>query len=144
VLYPGTVGAEYAMTRGHLHRVPDRTEIYHCLRGHGVLLMQTVPGEVETIELRPGSLVYVAAHWIHRSVNVGTEPLVTLFCYPADAGQDYDVIARSGGMRLLVVDDGAGGWTTVDNPRWLAPPAARSEPASPAARARPTPDGAHG
>jgi glucose-6-phosphate isomerase len=121
VLYPGRIGREYAMTRGHLHRVPDRTEIYHCLRGHGLLLMQTVPGDVRIVELTPGAVAYVAAHWIHRSVNVGGEPLVTLFCYPGDSGQDYDVIGRSGGMRRLVVDDGAGGWTAVDNPRWRPP-----------------------
>jgi glucose-6-phosphate isomerase len=121
VLYPGRVGAEYAMTRGHLHRIPDRTEVYHCLHGRGLLLMQTVPGRVSIAELAPGQAVYVAAHWLHRSVNVGSDPLVTLFCYPADAGQDYEVIERSGGMRQLVVADGAGGWTTVDNPRWRPP-----------------------
>lgn len=121
VLQPGRVGREYAMTRGHLHRLADRTEIYHCLAGRGVLLTQTVGGDVELVELRPGTVAYVAAHWLHRSVNLGQEPLVTLFCYPADAGQDYDVIERSGGMRLLVVDDGHGGWATVDNPRWRSP-----------------------
>jgi glucose-6-phosphate isomerase len=120
VLYPGRVGREYSMTRGHLHRRPDRTEIYHCLRGRGVLLMQTVEGAVHAAPLEPGVVAYVAAHWIHRSVNVGDEPLVTLFCYPADAGQDYEVIERAGGMRRLVVDDGAGGWTLVDNPSWGA------------------------
>ena len=38
-----------------------------------------------------------------------------LFCYPADSGQDYDIIARSGGMRARIVDDG-GGWKQVENP----------------------------
>lgn len=118
VLHPGRVGREYAMTRGHLHRIPDRTEIYHCVGGRGVLLMQTVDGDTHAAALEPGAVVYVAANWIHRSVNVGDEPLVTLFCYPADAGQDYEVIERAGGMRQLVVDDGAGGWKTEDNPHW--------------------------
>jgi len=68
--------------------------------------------------MRPNSVVYVPPHWIHRSVNVGAGHLVTLFCYPADAGQDYDIIARSGGMRDLVVDDGAGGWKQAPNPRY--------------------------
>jgi glucose-6-phosphate isomerase len=122
VLYPGRVGSEYAMTRGHLHRVADRSEIYYCLRGHGVLLTQTIAGDVvDAVELRPGAIAYVPAHRAHRSVNVGDEPLVTLFCYAADAGQDYRVIERSGGMRRLVVDDGRGGWRTVDNPRWRPP-----------------------
>lgn len=116
VLLPGKVGREFHVTRGHLHRLADRSEIYTCLRGHGVMLMETLDGETSEVELVPGATAYVPGHWIHRSVNVGDEPLVTLFCYPADAGQDYDVIAAAGGMKHLVVDDGAGGWTTEPNP----------------------------
>jgi glucose-6-phosphate isomerase len=116
ILLPGRIGAEFHVTRGHLHRLADRSEIYTCLRGHGVMLMETLEGETATIELTPGHTAYVPGHWIHRSVNVGDEPLVTLFAYSADAGQDYDVIAAAGGMRVLVVEDGAGGWTTVPNP----------------------------
>jgi glucose-6-phosphate isomerase, archaeal len=36
------------------------------------------------------------------------------FAYPADAGQDYAIIERSGGMRARVVMDGDG-WKLVDN-----------------------------
>ena len=117
-LYPGKVGQEFALTRGHLHAVSDRPEIYLCQSGHGVMLMELADGTVRAEEMRPNTLVYVGPHWIHRSVNVGAKPLVTLFCYPADAGQDYDIIARAGGMRDLIVDDGAGGWTRAPNPRY--------------------------
>ena len=117
-LQPGRIGREFLFTRGHIHAVGDRPEIYLCQSGHGVMLMELADGTVQAEEMRPNSLVYVAPHWIHRSVNVGAEPLVTLFCYPADAGQDYDIIARAGGMRDLVVDDGAVGWTRVPNPRY--------------------------
>ena len=41
------------------------------------------------------------------------------FCYPADSGQDYDIIARSGGMKVRVVSDGAGGWAQVANPDYV-------------------------
>ena len=40
------------------------------------------------------------------------------FAYPADSGQDYDIIARAGGMRSRIVDDGKGGWKAVDNRSW--------------------------
>ena len=40
------------------------------------------------------------------------------FAYPADSGQDYDIIAQSGGMRHRIVDDGRGGWRAVDNPSY--------------------------
>ncbi len=117
-LQPGRVGDEFLFTRGHIHAVGDRPEIYLCQSGHGVMLMELADGTVRAEEMTPNGLVYVAPHWIHRSVNVGGVPLVTLFCYPADAGQDYEIIARSGGMRDLIVDDGEGGWKRVANPRY--------------------------
>ncbi|MDQ1736149.1 MAG: glucose-6-phosphate isomerase, archaeal [Pseudonocardiales bacterium] len=115
-LLPGRVGPEFAMTRGHLHARPDRAETYHCLSGVGVLVMETVRGEREAIELTAGTVVHVPGDWIHRSVNVGGEPFVTAFCYSADAGQDYGIIEQAGGMATLIQDDGHGGWVAVDNP----------------------------
>ncbi len=115
-LLPGRVGAEFAMTRGHLHARADRAELYHCLSGQGVMLLETVDGRSEALPLTPGQAVHVPGHWVHRSVNTGDEPFVTLFCYPADAGQDYALIEQAGGMASLVVTDGTGGWTTRPNP----------------------------
>lgn len=118
-LLPGRVGEEFAVTRGHLHAIADRAELYHCLSGHGVMLLETVDGQSAAIELTPGKAVNVPGHWIHRSVNVGDEPFVTLFCYAADAGQDYGLIADAGGMKNLVVVDASAdgdGWTLAPNP----------------------------
>jgi glucose-6-phosphate isomerase len=64
--------------------------------------------------LGPGDICYVPAYWIHRSVNVGDVDLVMTFAYPADSGQDYEIIARSGGMKSRVVADGRG-WKLIDN-----------------------------
>jgi len=113
---PGRVGDEYAMTRGHLHRLADRAEVYHCHAGHGVMLLETVSGESRALEMTPGVAVHVPGHWLHRSVNVGDEPLMTTFVYGADAGQDYEIIARAGGMSQLVVTAPGGGWRAVPNP----------------------------
>lgn len=118
IVQPGRIGAEFFMTRGHIHERADRPEIYLCQRGRGVMHMEAPEGTTRPVEIAPGTAVYVPPFWIHRSVNVGEEPLVTFFCYPADAGQDYDVIERAGGMRTLIVDDGAGGWREADNPRY--------------------------
>jgi len=125
-LLPGRIGAEFAVTRGHLHAKADRAELYHCLSGRGVMLLETLSGESRAVPLSPGEAVHVPGHWIHRSVNVGSEPFVTLFCYPADSGQDYGLIADAGGMAQLVVTDGAGGWTTRPNPQHVGYRAARS------------------
>jgi glucose-6-phosphate isomerase len=108
VLEPGTVGAEYAMTRGHLHAVADRSELYVGLSGRGVMILESLDGRSEVLDVAPGQAVYVPGHWVHRSVNVGTERFATLFCYAADAGQDYAIIERAGGMRSLVIKDGDG------------------------------------
>lgn len=116
VLEPGKVGDEYFMTRGHLHVKADRAELYVGVAGHGVMLLDTLDGQSQAVEVRPGEAVYVPGYWVHRSVNVGTERFATMFCFAADAGQDYDIIARAGGMKQLVVADGEG-WTTVPNPK---------------------------
>ena len=83
--------------------------------GLGVMLLESPDGQVRTVEIGPRTMCYVPPFWIHRSVNVGSEPLVMTFAYPADSGQDYDIIANAGGMRSRIVDDGAGGWTAIDN-----------------------------
>jgi glucose-6-phosphate isomerase len=116
VLRPGRVGDEFAMTRGHIHKQESAAELYFGLAGRGVMLLDTFDGESRAIEITPGVGVHVPGHWVHRSVNVGDEPFVTIFCYPSDAGQDYGVISDSGGMAKLVVVDGDG-WALRDNPK---------------------------
>jgi glucose-6-phosphate isomerase len=118
VLNPGKVGSEFFMTRGHLHQRADRPETYYCLAGHGILLMETLEGKVEAAEMRTGSLVYVPPFWIHRSVNVGSELFATLFSYPADAGQNFEIVRQAGGFNRIVIDNGVGGWNLAPNPRY--------------------------
>jgi glucose-6-phosphate isomerase len=114
-LEPGKVGEEFFMTRGHLHAVADRSELYVGLSGNGVMILETLDGATELVEVLPGQAVYVPGHWVHRSVNVGDERFVMLFCYAADAGQNYSIIERAGGMASLVVEvDGR--WSTRRNP----------------------------
>lgn len=114
-LLPGRYGDEFAVTRGHLHAISDRAELYYCLSGHGVMLLETIDGQSQAVELTPGEAVNVPGDWIHRSVNVGDEPFVTLFTYATDAGQDYQLIADANGMKSLVVADG-GSWSLRENP----------------------------
>lgn len=116
---PGKVGREYYMTRGHIHARPNRPEMYYGESGHGLMLLESPAGEVRIVEIAARSMCYVPPFWIHRSVNVGSEPLVMTFAYPADSGQDYDIIARSGGMKSRIVDDGKGGWMAVDNAAYI-------------------------
>jgi glucose-6-phosphate isomerase len=117
-LNPGRIGDEFAMTRGHIHKDHGSAELYFGLSGRGVMLMDTLEGETKAIEITPGVAVHVPGHWVHRSVNVGHVPFVTLFCYPSDAGQDYGVIADAGGMKKLVVVSEKT-WGLRENPNHL-------------------------
>lgn len=117
VLHPGKVGDEYFMTKGHFHSVLETGEIYYCLKGEGVMVMETPEGDWSVEELRPGRVLYVPPRWAHRSVNTGSsEELVTFFVYPGNAGHDYGTIERQGFRKLVVEQDGRP--LVVDNPRW--------------------------
>lgn len=123
----GKVGNEYFVTRGHIHARANRPEIYYGESGTGLMQLESPEGEHRLIPITPRSVCYVPPFWIHRSINTGAEDLVMTFSYPADSGQDYDIIARSGGMRQRVIDDGKGGWMAIDNPAYRARTAAEVE-----------------
>jgi len=117
IVYPGTVGDEYFMTKGHFHSVLDTGEIYFGLSGRGYMLMESPEGDVQWAEFVPGQAVYVPRRYAHRSINVSdTEPLITFFAFPGHAGHDYGTIEEKGFRKLCV--RGADGPTFIDNPRW--------------------------
>lgn len=120
---PGRVGREFYMTRGHIHARPNRPEMYYGEAGHGVMLLESPAGDIRTVEIKARTMCYVPPFWIHRSVNVGADELVMTFAYPADSGQDYGIIARAGGMKSRIVDDGKGGWMAIDNASYRPRPA---------------------
>lgn len=121
ITYPGKVGDEYFMTKGHFHEVLETGEVYYCLRGQGCMLMESPEGVCETRELRAGVAVYVPPRYAHRSINTApSEPLVSFFAFRADAGHDYGTI-ESKGFRKLVVDRN-GQPAVIDNPRWRLTP----------------------
>ena len=117
ITYPGRVGDEYYMTKGHFHTILDTGEVYYCLAGEGIMLMESPEGAWEAQPLKAGAAVYVPPRYAHRSVNVSSHgPLVTFFAFRADAGHDYGTI-ESKGFRKLVVDK-AGSPDIIDNPKW--------------------------
>jgi len=117
ITYPGKVGHEYYMTKGHFHTILETGEVYYCLRGEGMMLMENPEGAWEAQPLKAGASVYVPARYAHRSINVSsTEPLVTFFAFRADAGHDYGTIETKG-FRKLVVEK-AGRPEISDNPKW--------------------------
>jgi glucose-6-phosphate isomerase len=120
VVHPGKVGDEYYMTKGHFHAVLETAEVYFCLKGEGMMVMETPEGEWAVEELHAGRVLYVPPRWAHRSVNTSdTRDLVTFFVYPGNAGHDYASIEQQGFRKLVVEVDGHP--QVIDNPRWKPP-----------------------
>lgn len=116
IVYPGKVGNEYYMTKGHFHTILDTSEVYYCLSGKGYMLMENPEGDWDAQLMTPGKAVYVPKNYAHRSINVGNEKLVTFFVFRADAGHDYGTIETKGYRKLIVEKDGEP--VIVDNPKW--------------------------
>ena len=116
IVYPGKVGDEYFMTKGHFHTILETAEVYYCLQGHGYMLMENPEGDWSAQPLSPGKTVYVPPRYAHRSINVGDTPMVTFFCFRGDAGHDYGTIETKGYRKLMLDVDGEP--TIADNPKW--------------------------
>ena len=116
VTYPGKIGDEYFMTKGHFHKRPDTAELYYCIRGRGYMLMEKKDGEYAIGEMYPGSAVYVPGDYAHRSINIGDEPLISLPVYPGDAGHDYRSIEDSGFKHIVVERNSKA--VVIENPKY--------------------------
>ncbi len=104
IVYPGKIGREYFMTKGHLHSWRSAAEVYIGLSGCGVMLLQDeTTGESRLEPLEQASIVYIPGSVAHRTINTCAEPLVYLGVYPAVAGHDYDALA-GGNFKSVVID----------------------------------------
>ena len=117
ITYPGKIGKEYYMTKGHFHTILETAEVYYTLSGEGYMLTENPEGEVKLHKLTPGKAVYVPQCYAHRSINTGNTPLVTFFVFRGDAGHDYGTIETKG-YRKLVVEGADGQPEMIDNPKW--------------------------
>ena len=116
IVYPGKVGNEYYMTKGHFHTILDTAEVYYCLQGHGYMLTENPEGDWTAEEMMPGKTVYVSKRYAHRSINVGNEKLITFFVFRSDAGHNYGTIETKGYRKLIVEKDRKP--VVIDNPKW--------------------------
>jgi glucose-6-phosphate isomerase len=116
-IYPGKVGDEYHMTKGHYHAIREQGEVYLGIAGEGYLVMQTEDGQVSTLPMKAGTAAYVPPSWAHRTVNTGSEPFVFFAAWAGEAGHDYGTIERDG-FRKLIVERGDQ-IEIIDNPKYL-------------------------
>jgi glucose-6-phosphate isomerase len=117
ILYPGKIGNEFYMTKGHFHVKEASSEVYLGLGGQGLILLESRTGNSECLEMSKGDVIYVPPGWGHRTVNVGTGKLVFFFMYQADAGHDYESVRKRGFSKLVV--ERRGRVEVVDNPRFV-------------------------
>jgi glucose-6-phosphate isomerase, archaeal len=105
-IYPGKVGNEYFMTKGHFHSQSDRAEFYWGVQGKGMLILmdrnrkylggRSLPRKFALHRRRNCSPV---SQYRRRKLIVGA-------CWPSDAGHDYDEIAKNGFSARLVELEG--------------------------------------
>ncbi|WP_313050637.1 glucose-6-phosphate isomerase family protein [Atlantibacter subterraneus] len=114
-LYPGKVGNEYFMTRGHFHQRREQGEVYFGLQGEGQLLMQNQQGQAWTEPVFAGSVHIIPGYTAHRLINTGSQTLSALAVWPSTAGHDYTslphgfalrVIEEAGKVRIMAVKHG--------------------------------------
>ena len=115
ILYPGKVGNEYFLTKGHFHTILDTAEIYYALQGEGVMVMENMEGDTVEKFLRRGEVVYVPRGYAHRTVNTGKAPFVLFYTFAADAGHDYGTIEKNGYSKCIVEKEGKA--VVIDNPK---------------------------
>lgn len=113
-MYPGEIGGEFYMTRGHFHARRDMGEIYYTQSGRGILLLESRDGQSRTVEMNPGVCAFIPPDWAHRSINVGDELLVFVWACNPDAGHDYaEILKRGMRKRILKAGDDI---RIIDNP----------------------------
>ena len=103
-LLPGKVGNEYFMTKGHYHALMETAEVYYCLQGTGMLLLESEEGEITVEPFPAGRVVQIPTRWAHRTVNTGDDELLFFWVCPANAGHNYGSIAERG-FRVRVIEN---------------------------------------
>lgn len=116
IIYPGRIGNEFHMTKGHYHERRDRGEVYLGLAGQGYLIMQTETGETSELPMIAGTAAYVPPYWAHRTVNTGDTPFIFFAAWGGEAGHDYGTIEKLGFAKLIVEDSGQ--VNVIDNPKY--------------------------
>lgn len=102
-IYPGKVGKEFHMTKGHKHKKNDTGEYYWGLRGIGKLLMVFENNTYEIQDVFEGSLHYIPGKTAHRLINVSKNKLSVGACWQSESKHDYDCY-----FPIRVIENGDG------------------------------------
>jgi glucose-6-phosphate isomerase len=107
IVQPGKVGSEYFMTKGHLHAWRPAAEVYICLQGQGMLILEhETEATANVLPFSVNSVVYVPSYTAHRTVNIGDQPLVYWGVFSSEAGHDYEAIRGRNFSQVVIELDG--------------------------------------
>lgn len=113
VIYPGQVGNEYFMTRGHFHTNEERGEFNVTISGEGAMILMDRDGNISFEAMSKGSIHNLDGRLAHRVANTGDKPLVFLCVWMSDCGHDYETILREGFSKRLLCEGGEPGLVAV-------------------------------
>jgi len=109
VLLPGKNGIEFNKTYGHFHTYIG-TETYHCLFGHGLLLLQRNDDEGQckefrVVSMKPGVSFEIPSGYGHALVNTGQSFLANIDNAPQDPdSHDYESVTSKQGLVYYVIE----------------------------------------
>lgn len=105
-IFSGKIGGEYYMTKGHVHERDDQPEIYYCVRGSGLLLMDDLNGDFRAAPFNTGTIVHIPPQYAHRVVNSGADVLIFVSAFHLAAGHDYAPVRQKGFAYRVCEEDG--------------------------------------
>lgn len=116
VIAPGQNGKEYNKTEGYFGNYPGN-QIYQCLYGQGIMLMQRndemgEAKEFKVLTLNPGRQVGIPAGWAMALANIGRTFLVVIGNVDMDAKyiNSEPIIAKQGLAYYVVEKKGEVGF----------------------------------
>lgn len=109
VVSPGLNGVEYNKTEGYISNYPG-VQVYQCLYGQGILLMQRIDEtgeakEFKVVTLNAGRQVGIPAGWAMCLVNIGKTFLIVIG--NVDMESDYPdskPVLEKGGLAYFVIE----------------------------------------
>lgn len=121
VIAPGQNGKEYNKTEGYFGNYPGN-QIYQCLYGQGILLLQRneeqgEAKEFKVLTLNPGRQIGIPAGWAMALVNIGKTFLVVMGNIDMDAKyiNSEPIIAKQGLAYYVVEKKGEVGFEQNTN-----------------------------
>lgn len=131
VLSPGLNGLEYNKTEGYVSNYPG-VQVYQCLYGQGVLLMQRIDElgeakEFKVVTLNAGRQVGIPAGWACVLVNIGKIYLVVVGNISIDSEDiDPEPVIKKRGLAYFVVEK-KGDISFEQNPKYALHPQITTE-----------------